>query len=331
MKIQDFELFKFGENFYYPFGNNGKNWLINKSPYLDIVLTDHCNSDCQFCIADLVHDKLNADFDTFKKKIDFAVGEMGVREVLLLGGEPTVSKLLVPMIKWLKEHEQIEKIIMTTNGLRLAHDSDLRQEIFQAGLTHINISYMNTDIEKQKAITGWRKGPVLSKWDISAICHDAYHYGVKSRVNNNICKGNNDTIEELSSFYDNIKGYCDSVKFSPLFSVDKFSVIDIKTEWVQEHMLADNFIDTFFRGVENYYKHKHGVSVIDNDLQFGFVKNSMIPLSTPIILNWNFGRYTGMMKKVVDERKINNLKLLPNGELSLSWNRELSEYFIKVD
>jgi len=73
------------------------------------------------------------------------------------------------------------------------------------------------------------------------------------------------------------------------------------------------------------------ISVIENDLQFGFVKNTIIPLSVPIVMNWNFGKYTGMMKRVVEEHKINNLKLLPNNELSLSWNRELTEYFIKTD
>ena len=59
--------------------------------------------------------------------------------------------------------------------------------------------------------------------------------------------------------------------------------------------------------------------------------DEMIPLKKPIILNWNFGEYTGMMKRVTEESKINNIKLLSNNELSLSWNRELSEYFISTD
>jgi hypothetical protein len=55
----------------------------------------------------------------------------------------------------------------------------------------------------------------------------------------------------------------------------------------------------------------------------------MICLNKPIILNWNVGKYTGMMKGVTEQKQINNIKLLPNNELSLSWNRELDKYFIR--
>jgi hypothetical protein len=33
----------------------------------------------------------------------------------------------------------------------------------------------------------------------------------------------------------------------------------------------------------------------------------------------------------VEEHKINNIKLLSINELSLSWNREMSQYFINTD
>ena len=66
MKIADFEVFKFGENKYIEFINNGKSYLLNKEPYLDIVLTDYCNANCNFCIADLIHKKLSCNIDIFK-------------------------------------------------------------------------------------------------------------------------------------------------------------------------------------------------------------------------------------------------------------------------
>jgi hypothetical protein len=47
-------------------------------------------------------------------------------------------------------------------------------------------------------------------------------------------------------------------------------------------------------------------------------------------MNWNFGKYTGMMNRVIEDKQINNIKLLSNGELSLSWNKNLNEYFIKT-
>lgn len=95
-------------------------------------------------------------------------------------------------------------------------------------------------------------------------------------------------------------------------------------------MLNDKQTLALFNSIEKYFSDKYELSIIENDLQFGFVKNTMIPLKTPIILNWNFGKYTGMMSKVVNENKINNIKLLANNELSLSWNRESIECFIET-
>lgn len=325
MKITDYEVFKFGENKYTEFVNNGKKYLLNKEPYLDIVLTDYCNSNCMFCIADLIHDKLNGDFEIFKQKVLFAVEKMNVKEVLLLGGEPTMSKMLIPMIEWLKTLN-LDKIIMTTNGIRLAQNEEYRKQVLSSGLTNINISFMSIDINKQKNAVNSKY--VLKVSDIKEIYNTAKKYNVNVRVNNNIFLNNNDTLSEIVEFYDQIYKYCDSVKFSPLLETDAFSVVDYKTIWSKTNRLADDQVLDLFNNIHTYYSDKYNVSIIENDLQFGFVKNTMIPLKCPIVLNWNFGCYTGMMKKVVNEHKINNLKLLSNNELSLSWNRDLSEYFI---
>jgi molybdenum cofactor biosynthesis enzyme MoaA len=328
MKIEDFEIFKFGENEYSTFNNN-KTYLLNKHPYLDIVLTDHCNSNCNFCIADLIHNKLNCDINIFKEKILYAIEKMNVNEVLLLGGEPTVSKHLIPLIKWLSDINLLDKIVMTTNGIRLANDEKYRKELFESGLTHINISYMSQFKDQQQKINNTNH--YISLGDIRRIYLDAKKYNVNLRINNNIFKSNNDNLKDLLTFYNNIKDSCDSIKFSPILEVDDFSVVNKKIKWAKENRLDDEHILNLFNSIHEYFSNAHNISIIENDLQFGFVKNSLIPLKTPIILNWNFGDFTGMMKKVKEENKINNIKLLPNNELSLSWNRELEEYFIKTN
>lgn len=328
MKISEYEVFKFGDNRYTAFINNGKTYLLNKEPYLDIVLTDYCNANCNFCIADLIHKKLNADFETFKKKVLFAVKNMNVREVLVLGGEPTMSKMLIPMITWLKTLN-LDKIVMTTNGIRLATDDAYREEVLSAGLTNLNISFMNIDVDKQKQITNSKY--VIRVSDIKKIYETAKKYGVKVRINNNIFLGNNDCLIDIIEFYNAVYPYCDSIKLSPLLETDSFSVIDYKTQWAKDNRLSDDQTLGLFNEIQDYYSDKYNMAIIENDLQFGFVKNTLIPLKIPIVLNWNFANFTGMMKRVVEENKINNLKLLSNNELSLSWNRELSEYFIKTE
>lgn len=325
MKISEYEIFKFGENKYTEFVNNGKTYLLNKEPYLDIVLTDFCNANCWFCIGDLIHNKLNGNFDIFKQKILYAIKKMNVKEVLLLGGEPTMSKMLIPMIEWLKTLN-LDKIVMTTNGIRLAQNKEYRERVLSAGLTNINISFMNTDIDKQKNIVNSKY--ILKVADIKEIYKTAKENNVNVRINNNVFLNNNDSLDDIIDFYNQVHNYCDSIKFSPLLETDTFSVIDVKTKWAKANRLIDEQVLNLFNDIQNYYSDKYNVSIIENDLQFGFVKNTMIPLKQPIILNWNFGNYTGMMKRVTEEHKINNIKLLSNNELSLSWNRELSEYFI---
>lgn len=328
MNISDFEVFKFGENKYTEFVNNGKTYQLNKEPYLDVVLTDHCQANCNFCIADLIHDKLNGDFEIFKTKVLYAVNNMNVREILLLGGEPTMSKNLIPMIKWLNTLN-LDKIVMTTNGIRLATNPEYRKEVLSAGLTNINISFMNVDVKKQEQVVNSKH--ILCVDDIKNIYVDAKSNGVKMRINNNIFLNNNDTLSEVTNFYNLVSPHCDSIKFSPLLETDSFSVVDFKTLWARTNRLNDEYTYKLFNAIQMYYSDKYNMSIIENDLQFGFVKNTMIPLKTPIVLNWNFGNFTGMMKRVVEKNQINNLKLLSNNELSLSWNRELSEYFIVTE
>ena len=324
MNIQDFEIFK--GNAYTPFENGGKQYLLNREPYLDIVLSDYCNCDCSFCIADLLHDKLRLNFEKGIAKVKFAVDNMRVKEVLLLGGEPTTSIILIPFIEFLKTQD-LNKIIMTTNGLNLARNEAYREKIFSSGLTHVNISFMSLDLDAQTDVTKAKQPLTLE--DIAAISKTARKYGVNLRINNNVWLGNNDSLDRMTEFYSAVVPYVDSIKFSPLLKTDAFSVVDFKTQWVKDNILSDERYDELFESLEKFYSNLRGVSIIVNNEQFGFVKNSMIPLSVPIILNWN--QHGQMMNKVVNERKINNLKLLPNGELSLSWNRELTEYFIKTE
>lgn len=328
MLLEDFEIFKYGDNHHVPYVNNGTEYMVNRHPYLDIVLTDHCNQDCAFCIADLVHEKKILDLEVLKHKVTFAIKNLGVREVLVLGGEPTLYKNLVVALRWLGTLG-LDKVVMTTNGLRLAEDPVFREEVLSSGLTHVNVSFMSVAPRNQSAVTG-NKHP-LNTSGMERIYETAHLNGVKVRINNNIYRENNDTVMSAVHFYKCVADFCDSLKFSPIFEVDSFSVVDFKTTWAKENSLSHEYLERLFYGIERYFITMNDLSIIENPLQFGFVKNTMIPLKTPIIMNWNFGKYTGMMDKVVRLKQINNLKLLPVGELSLSWNREMEEYFINTE
>ena len=329
MKIDDYEIFRYGENVYAPYDNDGRTFNLNKSPYLDIVLTDRCNSNCGFCIADLIHKKLDIDFDVLKEKVLFAIENLNVKEVLVLGGEPTVSPILLDVLDWLGGLG-LNKIVMTTNGLALKKDKVLLDELSYSSLTNVNLSLMSFRENEQLSISGRTKG-ILSMEDVYNMYFMFNSREIGFRINTNVFSGNNDTSDKCLDFYNAAAPCCDSMKFSPLFAVDEFSVINTKTEWVRQHIMSPGQYRTLFEEIERMFSLNGTISVIENQRQFGFVKNSMIPLRKPLILNWNFGEYTGMAQRVKENNEINNIKLLPNGELSLSWNREAEEFYIKTN
>jgi len=315
-KLDNFEIFRWNE--YRDIRIKGKPYKINRSPYLDIVLTDRCNRACKFCIADLVDKKEECDVDVFENQIDFAIDHYGVQEVLLVGGEPTLSKNLQKILEILWTRK-LKKICITTNGDKLKN-ADFRQALLPF-VTHINLSLMHTDIQKQMEI-GVRKKHITEE-DLSEIYNDCKHYGTQLRINCNIFKGNNETPQEAISFYSEVLDYCDSVKFSPLLRVDDFSVANVVTEFVKNHIMTSQEYEHFFRSTEAEFSDN---PIVRNPLTFGFVEYSMICADTPIILNYN---HRGRMAEFAKTGHINNLKLLTNGNLSLSWNKGDDSHVIR--
>jgi len=311
------------------FEHNGTLYKLNNYPYLDIVLTDACPHKCRFCIAHLVHNKANLDHKTMLEKVKFAVDKMGVREVLLLGGEPTSSRNLLPIIKDLRDFGLgiLNKICMTTNGERLAKDDKFLRAIVTSGLTHINLSLMTFDKEKQLETA--QTDTYVSREDVLRIGAACQQNFVHLRINTNSWRGNNDTVDSFLSFYSDLAeilpSKISSVKLSPLLKTDSFSVVDVVTSWVREHILPDDEYDTLFHEIEAHF---FDSPIVRNTRTLGFVENSMILLPIPIILNYN--QHGQLRHNLVHLKEINSLKLLPTGELSLSWNREEADWFINT-
>lgn len=317
--IEDFEIFR---KMYYTNSVkvNGETYLLNQCPYLDLILTDRCNARCKFCVAHLVHEKEDCNFLTHTEQILYAVNNLNVKEVLLLGGEPTVSKDLFPIIHFLN-NLNLDKICITTNGIKLRNEK-FRWELLRSGITHMNISVMSLNPKKQKEINGVSKNIDLET--LKEVYKLANVFGVNVRINTNVFKENNDTIQDMLKFYDSVKAYCHSIKFSPLLKTDSFSTINEVTEFNRQKILSDNEYEELWTKLERVLG---DFPIVRNKKCLGFVEYSMIMCNPPIFLNYNHrGK---MMKNVTEEKKINSIKLLTNGHLSLSWNREMPEYYIR--
>jgi molybdenum cofactor biosynthesis enzyme MoaA len=310
MNIKDYEIFKTPNHI--DWEHEDKKYKLNTNAYLSIVLGDHCNKHCKFCVADLIHKKQKLNISKIEKHLDFCIERMGIKEVLILGGEPTIFESLFDVIKMCKG-KGFEKIIMTTNGIKLIED-DFQDKLANSGLTHCNISVMNF-------------GDSLTEDDLGDI-YLGLAPDIHIRINTNVYKNNLDSSKDIIAFYKRANLSCDSIKFSPLLKVDSFSVVNEKRDWVNNNILSDKDYEKLFTETADLLQKYHGLQKIENTAQFGFVKNVMIPLDVPIIFNHN--HYGKMMDRAVNHNEINNIKLLPTGDLSLSWNREIKEYFINT-
>ena len=88
--------------------------------YLRISLTDRCNFRCVYCMPEEGVQQLSH-FDILRiEEVEQAVRiatTIGIKSVRLTGGEPTVRKGLVDLVRNIAAMPEIENVSMTTNGV----------------------------------------------------------------------------------------------------------------------------------------------------------------------------------------------------------------------
>ena len=99
-----------------------------------LQLTRNCYQKCQFCSNPPSGVHLSE--EEMRGHIDDLVG-MGYDGVILTGGEPSTSELLLPALAYARERKLFSRMI--TNGQKLAN-KDFFKECVDAGLTHIHVS-----------------------------------------------------------------------------------------------------------------------------------------------------------------------------------------------
>lgn len=121
--------------------------------YLRISLTDRCNLRCVYCmpekgVVSIPHDDILR-LEEFERAIQCAA-DLGIKHIRFTGGEPTVRKGLVGLVKRTARIPGIESIALTTNATLL---STMAESLKQAGLSRVNISLDTLDKEQYQAIT----------------------------------------------------------------------------------------------------------------------------------------------------------------------------------
>ena len=123
--------------------------------YLRIAVTDKCNFRCIYCmpadgVAPRAHDELLS-AEEIARFVRLVAGE-GIRRVRLTGGEPLVSRRIIPLIRDIRAIPQIEDISLTTNGALLPK---LAPQLKDAGLNRVNISLDTLDLRCLERSRAW--------------------------------------------------------------------------------------------------------------------------------------------------------------------------------
>jgi len=125
--------------------------------YLRISVTDRCNFRCSYCMppegVKLLESSEILSYEELLRVITI-LGQHGVTNIRLTGGEPLVRKGMVDFIRSIRAIGTVKDLAMTTNGSLLG---DVAHQLKGAGLDRVNISIDTLNPQKFAHITGGGK------------------------------------------------------------------------------------------------------------------------------------------------------------------------------
>ena len=124
--------------------------------YLRLSVTEACNFRCQYCLPDGYEGPTSDQFMTLNE-IDTllkAFAKLGTSKVRLTGGEPTLRRDFLDILRLTSNTPGIERVAMTTHGARMEKFAHQWKE---AGLHQVNVSIDSLDPRQFAAITGQDK------------------------------------------------------------------------------------------------------------------------------------------------------------------------------
>jgi MoaA/NifB/PqqE/SkfB family radical SAM enzyme len=151
-------------------------------------LVRHCNQYCRICSNPETPYVL--DLDTAKREVDDFVTR-GYDGVILTGGEPSLSAIVVDVVRYAIDRGL--SVRMITNGSRIS-DASVARAYFAAGLKHFHVSMYSSRAHVHDHITC-----VKGSWDLA--CRAIANLGDLSAnvdLNTVINRFNSDHLDELA-------------------------------------------------------------------------------------------------------------------------------------
>lgn len=139
--------------------------------YLRISVIDHCNLRCVYCMplkglsfAPTEELLTAAELEVVAR----AAAAAGFRKIRLTGGEPTLRRDLVEIVRRIRGVEGIREIVLTTNAILM---TELAGSLKEAGLDRVNV-HLDT-LHPQRLGRVMRFAPLESMWAGIEACEAA--------------------------------------------------------------------------------------------------------------------------------------------------------------
>ncbi len=176
--------------------------------YLRLSVTEVCNFRCEYCLPQGYRGRTRGflELDEIRRLVT-AFAQLGTRKLRLTGGEPSLRRDFLDIVRTVRGVPSIERLAMTTNAYRLARDADALKA---AGMDAINISLDGLEAEQFRRITGDRR---FDK--VMAGIERALEVGFdRVKVNTVLLRGLNDGA--LEPFFEFVRERPISVRFIEL-------------------------------------------------------------------------------------------------------------------
>jgi molybdenum cofactor biosynthesis protein A len=162
--------------------------------YARISVTQNCNLRCRYCYDSACGTANKASHLSSEQLITLikAFAAIGINKIRFTGGEPTIRKDIIDLIKGTSNIDGISQIGLTTNGLLLTR---LLPDLIDAGLNRLNVSLDTLKRWKFKKITGSDNFRQVYDGIMQALQCDVFR---PLKVNTVIMRGIND--DEIPGF-----------------------------------------------------------------------------------------------------------------------------------
>ena len=297
------------QNKYQTINIAGTDYNIGKSTRLHVKMTDACNARCPFCVARLGKLREEHIIENLHQKIDIAVNKLNVENVVLLGGEPTISKNLFPILNELENYkEKLNEITIITNGV-LLHDMSFVKKLAESAITAVNISIhhwdtkVNDDLMKIKSL---KKEELIEIRDILHKNNKQLWFSVV------LMNGVIDSSEKILKYIKHYAGVADQIRMFPISYTKEHETLPEVAEFTKNNHIGADKLNSMFKEALSV-----GEMINLDKKQFSSAYSSASIFGQQVIF-----KSTEIHKDKDDEENnvIYSIKLLPSGKLTNTYH-----------